>query len=138
MKIVKGQYDLIICNPPFFSNSMLPATHGRGLARHSASLSLEQIFRGSGNILSTNGRLSIIFPFEMMDDVLIRAGTFGLFPLRLLSIIPVPGKEAKRVCMDLSFTKGELHSEEMIIEDGGRHHYSSKYRKLTKDYYLDF
>jgi len=47
----KSRYDLIICNPPFFSGSSKTPSKEKNLARQDDSLSLEDIFRGSVSLM---------------------------------------------------------------------------------------
>ncbi|MFC2080428.1 tRNA1(Val) (adenine(37)-N6)-methyltransferase [Bacteroidota bacterium] len=132
-----AKYDLIISNPPFFYDSMKPESQGRKHARHTETLSIDQILSSSKEILSPQGRLSIIFPAELVEGAIENAEDCCLFPIRILYIKPTPEKTPKRVCLEFSFNKKDTLLETIVIEDGGRHNYSDEYRELTKDFYLD-
>jgi tRNA1Val (adenine37-N6)-methyltransferase len=131
-------YDLIICNPPYFVDSIRPDNRQRALARHSDLLSLKDIFQGSLNLLAVHGILSIIIPFERFENTVELAQNSGLYPTRTLSVYPFPGVPPKRICLEFSLNVSEPCEEKIIIEEGGRHRYSDQYKKLTKDFYLGF
>ena len=38
------KYDLIISNPPFYENDLLPEDDGKNISKHSAALNLEELF----------------------------------------------------------------------------------------------
>lgn len=135
-KQVADKYDLIICNPPYFSRSMKPGTEGRLLARHSEKLTVEQLLSGVRNLLMPDGRLSIILPSDQCEQVIDRALRENLFPVRILSVIPIPGRAPKRTCIEFSMVKMQCKEESLVIEGGGRHQYSDKYIRLTEDFYL--
>lgn len=131
------KYDLIISNPPFFRDSLKPDSMGRAMARHTETLTLGQLLSGVKKLLSPQGKLSIILPFELVMSLIDMAAIHNLFPGRILKVIPVPGKDAKRGCIEFSFKKKEVVEDSLVIEVGGRHHYSEEYKKLTQDFYLD-
>lgn len=130
------KYDLLICNPPYFSRSMKPGTEGRILARHAEKLTIDALLSGVRNLLLPDGRLSIIIPSDQYDLVIEKALMENLFPVRILSVIPVPGRESKRTCIEFSTIKIQCIEESIIIEDQGRHCYSDEYIRLTGDFYL--
>jgi tRNA1Val (adenine37-N6)-methyltransferase len=135
-KLESAKYDLIVCNPPFFSNSLKAKTHSRSLARHSDQLELRDLVSGVGNLLSPNGHFCVILPAEMESEMIILLSDIKLFPERIIRIRPLPGKEFKRVLMDFSFSPHQLSEAEMTIESGTRHQYTREYLDLTREYYL--
>lgn len=131
-------YDLIICNPPFFSDSYRAPDPGRSLARHDDELSLEELFSGSAPLLGSKGKISLVIPFGIIEKCLGLAKEHALYPLRFLHIKPTPDKEEKRSCIELGpETISPIHRT-LVIEDKGRHKYSEDYLALTKDFYLNF
>ena len=38
------KYDLIISNPPFYENDLLPEDDGKNISKHSGALNLEELF----------------------------------------------------------------------------------------------
>lgn len=61
------QYDLIICNPPFFSNHLTSSNETKNLAIHSQSLMPGELVMALKTLLNPNGGIaSILYPdYEM-------------------------------------------------------------------------
>ena len=133
----KPEYDLIICNPPYFSDSMKPANRSRAISRHSQSLQLEEIFVGATMLMTVEGSLNVIVPYDLQENTRALAKSYKLFLRKKLNVIPLPGRNPKRCCLEFSFSEQKLLEETLIIETTGRHNYSDEYIKLTKDFYLD-
>lgn len=132
---VPEQYDLIVSNPPFFANSILPPDAGRADARHSVSLTLEELIRGAYCGLMREGRLAMIIPFDRLTEVEQLSESAGFVMRRLTRVVPVSGKPAKRVLVELSKGQGILEESELLIEQS-RHHYSPEFVRLVRDFYL--
>ncbi|MCA9182656.1 MAG: methyltransferase, partial [Planctomycetales bacterium] len=56
----KGSYDLVVCNPPWFQKSFKPLDAARTMARHSDSLSLDELGAAASRLLSPGGVLNVI------------------------------------------------------------------------------
>jgi len=132
-----NKYDLIICNPPFFKDSYKPKDFGRKLARHTDTLQTHDILSGASHMLTMEGNLSLIIPFAREKEIVSDAERSGLFLRRKLEILSSPGKQPSRVCIEFRREQGKMHVGEMLIEEGERHLYSTKYKELTGDFYLD-
>ncbi len=130
-------YDLIVCNPPFFSDSLKAKTSSRSLARHSDSLAMDELISGAKSLLSPDGHFCLILPADKELEVTDLAAINHLYPAKILRIRPIPRKEYKRVLLDFSFSLRKVQEGEMTIESGGRHEYSREYKDLTAEYYLD-
>jgi len=133
---ISKKYDLIICNPPFFSASLKSESDQRNMARHDDLLPLESLIGGVKNCLSAEGSLCIILPAqnETRLNALLEENEFYIN--RMLKIYPTPEKEASRYCYEISAIRKEMETEDLLIETGKRHHYSQEYRVLTDPFYL--
>ncbi|MDR0872130.1 MAG: methyltransferase [Prevotellaceae bacterium] len=132
------KYDVIVSNPPYFSHSLKNPDKSREIARHTDTLTLQELFLHSKRLLKPGGKLSIIFPAENMEEKE-RAKFFS--PLqcnRLCKVFPKPNTKEKRLLMEFSLAPADCIESEIIIENGGRHEYSEEYKELTKDFYLKF
>ncbi len=56
------KYDLIISNPPFFSNHLLSPNPKLNKAIHSTTLSLKELSECVNNLLSTEGKFYVLLP----------------------------------------------------------------------------
>jgi tRNA1Val (adenine37-N6)-methyltransferase len=131
------KYDLIVCNPPFFSDSLKAKTNSRSLARHDDQLNPNDLLAPVADLLNPMGHFCLILPAEKEAGIIVLATERGLFPSEILRVRPIPGKDFKRVLIDFSFSEKEPKQSEMMIETGLRHQYSKEYLDLTRDYYLD-
>jgi len=131
-------YNLIVSNPPYFQNSLKNPDKGRELARHTDSLSYEELMRHSARLLADKGQLAIILPAEAEKEVIRIAAMYSLFITRVTRVYSKLSKPARRVL--LQFEKTGKHpspaiEDTLVLEDdhGGR---SEAYQELTKDFYL--
>lgn len=130
------QYELILTNPPFFSNSLNALRHERSIARHDLTLNLNDLFAGVSAVLVPEGRLAIIYPYSDFPILEKTAGSNGLFLIRETLVVPAPGKPVKRVLAEFSKTKRKLTQDSLLLEEFGRHKYSEEYKSLTREFYL--
>lgn len=131
-------YDHIVSNPPYFVDSLLPPAEGRALARHTSSLTYEELCESVSRLLAPDGIFSVIIPFENADEFTRTAEACGLFPSRKCVIYGVAGALPKRVMLEFSRKKGIPELSELAIESGDPRDFSPEYRALTCDFYLKF
>jgi len=129
------KYDLIISNPPYFSLSLQSPDKRRTLARHTDSLQIDSILKLSFNLLSDDGRIAIIYPFDEKDSVLKIAEEIGLHVSRITDVYPTPSSKPKRVLFEFSRVKKQTEFSELIVETE-RHVYSPEFTEMVKDFYL--
>ena len=131
----RERYDLIISNPPYFTDSLLPPDAARTLARHTATLSYRQLIEGAARRLTDDGTLALISPTEA-EGIIIEAATFASLPVRNITrVVPVEGAAAKRILWLLSRRDIPYHDDTLTIahRDGA---FTSEYIALTGDFYL--
>jgi tRNA (adenine-N(6)-)-methyltransferase len=129
------KYDLIVSNPPYFEESVLPDEHTRINARHTVSLNYDDIFRCSADILAATGRISLIFPFSMEEQVEKSAMRQGFFPIRKTYVSGTPRSLPKRILEEWGRYESLYESDSLVIEEK-RHSYTPEYIDLTRDFYL--
>jgi len=131
------KYDLIVCNPPFFVDSMQCPNVKRSQARHSDNLTFEVLLSVVERLLTTNGFFSVIYPINESNLFMEIARNKSLYCVRELIVYPTPRHLPKRRLMTFSFQKLPCISESLVIEQT-RHCYTDEYKLLTKDFYLNF
>lgn len=133
------KYDLIVSNPPYFVNSTKAPDDSRSTARHSDSLSFNELLHSVTNLLSLKGTFSLILPVNEATLFLKLATSKKLYLNRRCKIKPNINKDHNRVLMDFSFTPVKhFIDEQLTIETEKRHEYTKEYITLTKDFYLNF
>jgi len=132
---VDDKYDLIISNPPFYSEEVSSGDNVRDQARQNSSLPFSLLLKGVSELLSENGRFALVIPYKEEKSVLKEALKVGLYPARLLRVKGHPDSEVKRSLVEFNFKKNPVLMSELTIEKT-RHEYTEDYINLTKDFYL--
>lgn len=135
-KICSKQYDLIVSNPPYFVNSTKTPLENRTAARHTDSLSHEELIRHAKLLLKPTGRLCLILPVIEGFQCIEYASKTGLYCNKQVTVYPKPNAIAKRLLLEFSIFPTQKTSSELIIESEERHHYSPEFSILAKDFYL--
>ena len=129
------QYDLIVCNPPYFKEDNSSGDPARDRARQNEALPYEELFQGVQKLLSKSGHFSVIIPFSLEAHVRELAVATRLFPFKVLRIKGNPEAPIKRCILEFSRKEQKVSEEELVIETG-RHQYTAAYCAFTKDFYL--
>ncbi|MCD8431419.1 methyltransferase [Tenacibaculum finnmarkense genomovar ulcerans] len=141
-------YDVIVSNPPFYTDTFETQNEARNKARFTSSLSFEELLKGVAQILSKRGVFSVIIPFKEEADFIDLAKKYRLFLKKVCRVKGTENSEIKRSLLAFSFSSDEIkednnqenkaiiiEKEELIIEKQ-RHQYTDAYINLTKDFYL--
>lgn len=129
------EYDLIISNPPFYTDEFETKDAARNKARFTSSLPFQEIIVGAANLLSSAGRFAVIIPFKEEQNFVPLASESKLVLNRVCRVKGTAASEIKRSLLEFSFQETELIAEELVIEIS-RHNYTEKYKELTRDFYL--
>lgn len=133
------KYDLIVTNPPYFTDSYKSTDPARSLSRHHVSFSFHELLKGVEEVLDTNGIFALILPVEEGEKFLRMVNSYGLFLKRKTDVLPVAGKKAIRYMMEFVQEKHvEIQHDSLIIQDEISHQFTKEYRELTRDFYLNF
>lgn len=129
------RYDLIVSNPPYFSETLQSPDPSRATARHNCSLPHRDLIDAAKRLLTPDGRLSIILPADESRRFAMQAVVAGLHLRRRCDIATKKGAAPKRTMSEWSLATGEASIEELTLsaEDGSR---SEEYSRLTEDFYL--
>jgi tRNA1Val (adenine37-N6)-methyltransferase len=130
------RFDLIVSNPPFFSNSLKNPDQGKAAARHNDALKNEDILNGVKRLLATDGRFQVIMPYAEGLVLIAEAQEHGLYCNNILKIKPLPTSEIRRLILTFSKKKQKVSEKFLTIEHGKRHEFTEEYKNLTKDFYL--
>ncbi len=96
------KFDRIVCNPPFFRNSLRCPDGSRNTARHNDSLSYEQLVAAAVRMIAPEGELTVILPAETCDEFTRIATLAGLYAIRVCNVVTVTGKMPKRTMLTFS------------------------------------
>ena len=135
MEEPEDEYDLIISNPPFYTEDYKTENEQRDLARFSDALPFKDLVEAVNLLLSENGIFAVIIPFKEEEKFIALANDFELHPFKITRVKGTPTTEIKRSLLAFSKTQKQTLIDELIIETA-RHQYTEEYIDLTKDFYL--
>lgn len=126
--------DLIVCNPPFFTESLHAPDIERSIARHEGVLSLSSIIELAARVLTDGGRIAMVGPTVRADDVDWTATLAGLHIRRRVDVRTTMRKDPIRTLWEISRMHGVCeHRVESLRDAAGN--WSEWYVALTRDYY---
>jgi tRNA1Val (adenine37-N6)-methyltransferase len=132
------KFDLIVTNPPYFSESLKNPDARKSASRHNDSLSNDELLKGASRLMAEGGRLQLIMPYAEGSIFIAEASAYGLYCNSILKIRPLPSSEVKRMILTFSHQKIMTVEKFLTIEHGKRHEFTEEYINLTKDFYLKF
>lgn len=133
--VAEREYDSIVCNPPFFTQSLQSPDSKRTLARHSVALPFDDLFRHARRLMSEDGVLSIVVPSDALSQIETAAVMNNLFLVRRCLVRTTRKKPARRLLLSFSQKPSPFHDEEGVIQEAVNEP-SEWYRNLTCDFLL--
>lgn len=134
-----SRYDCIVSNPPYFVHSLKNPNPTRMAARHTDSLSYEELMASSARLLNAEGLFSLILPAEAEDEIVRLGAENGLTPMHITHVYSKPQRPRKRLLITLQ-KRHTGHSPMcrtqtfyIALEDSSR---SPEYEALTTAFYL--
>lgn len=133
--VAQEPFDLIVSNPPFFTEDVMAPDRSRNQARHSVTLTLEQLIIKSKSMLADGGTLAIITPVEQEIHIRTCVVKASMSIKRLARVLPVEGTAPKRLLWELVKSPAETMEEQITIRLADAS-YTQQYIDLTRDFYL--
>ena len=132
----EDEYDLIISNPPFYSEDYKTDNEKRDLARFQDAMPFEDLIEAADLLLSEFGIFSVIIPYKEEENFIALAAEYELFPFKITHVKGTSTSEIKRSLLAFSrIEKNPIAVDALVIEIT-RHQYTPEYIALTKDFYL--
>ncbi len=125
------RFDSIVCNPPFFTESLECPDEQRNMARHTNTLDAHTLMACAAKLLAPGGQLSVVVPYESKETYDYESSIAGLFISRVCTVSTKPGTLPKRIL--LAYTNAvpdTLDTEQLVIGD-------NKYKEMTAPFYLE-
>lgn len=130
------KYDFIITNPPFFENDLQSHDEGEQVAKHSKSLTLQELITVIDNNLQPHEAFGILLPYHRWEYFNQLALQQGFYITEKLFVKQSPRHNYFRAVLHYSKSHEAFAPEfELLIqqEDGS---YSAEFIELMKAYYL--
>lgn len=131
-----SKYDLIVSNPPFFSDSLKNPDEGKAAARHNIMINNKELLSGASTLMAEEGKFQVIMPYAEGNILIAEACKHGLYCNKIIKIRPLPTSEIRRLILTFSRERSSVHESFLTIEHGKRHEFTEEYKKLTRDFYL--
>ncbi|RYG42060.1 MAG: methyltransferase domain-containing protein [Chitinophagaceae bacterium] len=132
----KEKYDLIICNPPFFSKSLNSPKEKKSLSKHENNLSLEELIKYTKALLNDTGYAFIMLPADRDDQFRKIIKFQNLFLREVMNIHQTKHHTAFRKLYCLASTEPEVVAEGSMFIKKDKENYSAEFIDLLKPYYL--
>jgi tRNA1Val (adenine37-N6)-methyltransferase len=129
-------FEAILCNPPYFSSGVLPATEARRLARHNEQLSLSELVQQLARLLGETGQAHLVLPWEAQEELLSLASQSGLYPQRLAQVHSRPQKPPFRLLVSLGRKERSYLPTTLCLHPETGTHYHPAYQQLVQAFYL--
>lgn len=135
-ELEEEDYDLIVSNPPFYSENVSSGNEARDVARQNQSLPFEDLCQAASVLLSEDGILAVVIPYKEETTFIQLAMQNELYPNKITRIKGTPSAQVKRSLLAFGRLKTiDFPVNEIAIETA-RHAYTPEYIGLTKDFYL--
>lgn len=128
------QFDLIVSNPPYFSETTISPDLERGLARSINNLSIHDLLVSVQNLLAPSGKCCFILPEKEGKLLCEMAVPLGLYCTLEVQVRGRPGKPVARLLLQLEREPGRYQRGQLQLhaEGGG---YSPAFQDMTAQFY---
>ncbi len=132
----EDEYDLIVCNPPFYSEDFKTNDESRDLARFQDAMPFEDLVEAADLLLSENGIFAVIIPYKEEERFIALCAEVELYTTKITRVRGTFTTSIVRSLLAFKrFEMNVLTADELVIEIN-RHEYTDDYIELTKDFYL--
>ena len=109
---VHGTFDFVLCNPPYFQNSLLSDNRLRMVARHNTDLCPDELYESMYRMMSENGSAWVSFPEDSTSLWVDEGVKAGLHRTHHLIVKDHPGAKPHMTIVGWTRTKPDE-----VIED---------------------
>jgi tRNA1Val (adenine37-N6)-methyltransferase len=131
------RFDAVVCNPPFFRDSLRSPDSVRSQARHNDTLSYEKLAEVVNCLLSDSGLFSLVLPYDMADTFISVAAKNGLYLCKRTNVVTRKGNLPKRVLLSLCKQVKVCVTDELVMFDELNNE-TSEYISIVRDFYLKY
>jgi len=127
-------YDLIVCNPPYFSKHLQGSNANKNMALHSDTLPPQLLIEKVKTILAPKGLFIVIYPVLEMENFKTLASAVGLFPHCIYNIQNKADKAYRTI---IGFGKTEITPNEstlVLMDSHGQR--SEAFSEIMQAFYL--
>lgn len=133
------KFDLIISNPPYYTDQDQASNKEYNLARHSnASLNFDDLAESVDRLLTQNGKFWFILPIYEYQKLLKSLEVKELYPNYLLGVRHNSNAKNARIIASISREKIDQPVQENLFIRELDNNYTVAFKELLEDYYIKF
>jgi len=132
------RYDVIVSNPPFYTNSLHNPDEKKKLARHTDQDFFLKLLNFSWSRLTSIGSLQLILPTELAKEVIDMAMKIGFSLCRTLDIRSFEESESIRQIITLSKGTNVESTTANIIIYKTKGEYTAAYKAMLSPFFLAY
>lgn len=136
-KFTPKQYDLIICNPPFFSSSLKTGNPSKDMALHQSTLSIDELMQVVSFMLKANGDAYVLISIYEEANFMKAANSVGLNVNRFQAMYDNEGKLIRYVLYLRKDSNHIKNAEEKFIIRNTDNEYTAQFVNALKYFYLN-
>ena len=130
-------FDLIVCNPPFFSGGSLSSGANRLAMRSTKKLPHGDLLGAFRTLLTETGKAVVVLPYIEGLRFSELARSYGLYPVRILQLRPEDEQPIERLVIQLERKRSEPIRYDLVMKyEGGEP--TRQFKRLTKAFYPEF
>lgn len=129
------KFDLIVSNPPFFTETVVSPRRLRRISRSAATLSPGDLLHAVKRLLFENGRFCAILPPAEGYRLCEWGALAGLYCTRLTRVYPRRDKAVERLLIQLERNPYPFRQSSLVIYSSGEQ-YTPEFLHLTGEFYL--
>lgn len=131
------KFDMIVCNPPFFSEGTISQDQRKAGVKHTIHLSHSDLLTAVCKLLEPGGVFNLVLPYREGMRLLDFSVDYGLFTKILTKVQSKHQKPLERLLIGLTNVPGKQVVNHLIIHDRDNpKQYSKEYVELTSPFYL--
>ena len=132
-------FSLIVSNPPFYEEDTIGHCDSRNNARHTTSLTFEQLIEGVNRLLCEDGEFDVIIPYSTAERFIGIAAMNDLYLVHRCDVRGNDSRPNKRCLLAFTHQPSDLahqttYTSLTLYDPQG--HRSLAYHQLTKEFYL--
>lgn len=129
------RYDLIVSNPPYFTQGVECSTPQREQARYTTTLDHPALLECAATLITEDGFFCVILPVDVSDAFAAKAQEMGWHVRLRTDVTEYDVRLPHRVMLAFSPAPGECFTDRLVIR-GADQRYSDSYTALTQAFYL--
>ena len=110
-------YHLIVCNPPYFVNSLKPLDEKRTKARHTTDLSFHDLILSTKRLLHPEGIFCVVLPSTQSTAFIQLAAKSNLFCSKKHFVKATSSKPSQRLLIEFTNNVQTLEERELILQE---------------------